>query len=91
MASIFEQIEHKLHHEEPPVTTPAQPSVFARAADVLTDLDGNLLVSKLYEGGLGKRLTPYQVQTVIDFVTGIESAPLSHAAPAPAGPQPVTT
>lgn len=61
------------HNQENTMTTPAQPTVLADTAAILNDLAANLLISRLYEAGLGKRLQPGEIQTVISFVTGLEA------------------
>lgn len=58
----------------------AEPTVLTHVAGILADLNANLLISKLYEHDLGKRLQPYHVQTVVDFVTGLERKELPDAA-----------
>lgn len=60
-----------LSRQQPAAPQP-QPTVFTHVAGILTELNANLLVSKLYEHGLGARLQPHHVQTVVDFVAGLE-------------------
>ena len=83
---------HHHHDKETTMTTPQtqistpapQRNVLADLSYVLGQLDGNKLVSYLFGSGLGKLLTPEEIDHVIGIITSIEAARRPASGPGPA-------